>query len=64
MRIDVEIHHLEKFTQLEFSDVKVIAKGPLRAAVSACVRFGKSTATVTVCPFFLGVFFLFVLCLV
>jgi alpha-mannosidase len=45
---DVEIHHLEKFSKLEFSDVKTVAKGPLRAAVSATVKFGKSKADVTV----------------
>ena len=45
---DVEIHHLEKFNRLEFSNVKIVAKGPLRAAVSATVKFGKSKADVTV----------------
>ncbi|KAH8115672.1 glycoside hydrolase family 38 protein [Phellopilus nigrolimitatus] len=45
---DVEIHHLEKRTPLAFSDVKVIAKGPLRASVSAEVKFGKTTANVTI----------------
>ncbi|EJD05282.1 glycoside hydrolase family 38 protein [Fomitiporia mediterranea MF3/22] len=45
---DVEIHHLEKRTPLKFSDVKVVARGPLRAAVEATVKIGKSTAIVTI----------------
>ncbi|KAI5117584.1 hypothetical protein M0805_004579 [Coniferiporia weirii] len=45
---DVEIHHLEKRTPLAFSDVKIVAKGPLRAAVSAEVQFGQSRASVTI----------------
>ncbi|THH05654.1 hypothetical protein EW145_g4638 [Phellinidium pouzarii] len=45
---DVEIHHLEKHTPLTFSDVKVVAKGPLRASVSAEVTFGESKANVTI----------------
>jgi hypothetical protein len=46
--IDVEIHHLETPTPLEFSRVRVIAEGPLRAAVQMQVKFGKSTIDVTV----------------
>ena len=46
--IDVEIHHLETPTPLEFSHVRVIAEGPLRAAVQTQVKFGKSTIDVTV----------------
>ncbi|KAL5496105.1 AMS1 [Sanghuangporus vaninii] len=45
---DVEIHHLEKRTPLKFSDVKVVARGPLRASVSASVKFGKSTARINI----------------
>ena len=46
--LDVEIHHLEKRSPLKFSDIKVVANGPLRAAVNAEVTFGKSKALVTV----------------
>ena len=45
---DVEIHHLEKRTPLKFSDLKIIARGPLRASLSATVSFGKSTANITI----------------
>lgn len=45
---DVEIHHLEKRSPLKFSDIKVVANGPLRAAVNAEVTFGKSKALITV----------------
>ncbi|KAL4077552.1 glycoside hydrolase family 38 protein [Scleroderma citrinum] len=40
---DVEIHHLETRKPLEFSSVRVIAQGPLRASVEAQVKYGKST---------------------
>ncbi|KAF7312531.1 Glycoside hydrolase family 38 protein [Mycena indigotica] len=45
---DVEIHHLEKATQLEFANVSVVAHGPLRAAVRAEVRYGQSNISVTI----------------
>jgi hypothetical protein len=45
---DVEIHHLEKAQQLKFSNVKVVASGPLLAAVEAEAKYGKSTIKVTV----------------
>ncbi|KAF9228240.1 glycoside hydrolase family 38 protein [Gyrodon lividus] len=45
---DVEIHHLETPTRLEFSGVRVIAEGPLRASVQTQVKYGKSTIDVTI----------------
>ncbi|KAG2052533.1 glycoside hydrolase family 38 protein [Suillus hirtellus] len=45
---DVEIHHLETSTPLAFSQVRVIAEGPLRAAVQTQVQYGKSTIDVTI----------------
>ncbi|KAH7922134.1 glycoside hydrolase family 38 protein [Leucogyrophana mollusca] len=45
---DVEIHHLETSTPLEFTQVRVIAEGPLRAAVQTKVKYGKSTIDVTI----------------
>jgi alpha-mannosidase len=45
---DVEIHHLEKPTHLEFSKVSVVAQGPLRASVQAEVVYGQSRINVTV----------------
>ncbi|KAJ7113587.1 galactose mutarotase-like domain-containing protein, partial [Mycena epipterygia] len=39
---DAEIHHLEKATQLEFSNVSVGAQGLLRASVRAEVEYGQS----------------------
>ncbi|KIJ61767.1 glycoside hydrolase family 38 protein [Hydnomerulius pinastri MD-312] len=45
---DVEIHHLETATPLEFSGVRVIAEGPLRASVQTQVKYGKSTIDVTI----------------
>jgi hypothetical protein len=45
---DVEIHHLETSTPLSFSQVRVIAEGPLRAAVQTQVKYGQSTIDVTV----------------
>ncbi|KAF9235409.1 glycoside hydrolase family 38 protein [Melanogaster broomeanus] len=44
---DVEIHHLETATPLEFSGVHVIAGGPLRASVQTQVKYGKSTIDIT-----------------
>ena len=46
--IDVEIHHLETRQPLHFENLKVVAKGPLRASVSAEVKLGKSVVNVTV----------------
>ena len=46
--VDVEIHHLETPYQLEFTNISVIASGPLRAAVRALVKYGKSTIEVIV----------------
>jgi hypothetical protein len=45
---DVEIHHLETAHQLEFSRITLVANGPIRAAVKAQVKYGKSTINVTV----------------
>ncbi|KAJ7872246.1 glycoside hydrolase family 38 protein [Mycena leptocephala] len=45
---DVEIHHLEKATQLEFANVSVVAQGPLRASVRAEVEYGDSRISVTI----------------
>ena len=52
--VDVEIHHLESRKELTFSGLKVVANGPLRAAVEAEVKYGKSTIKVTVCHCPLG----------
>ena len=46
--LDVEIHHLETAHPIEFSDISVVAEGPLRAAVKSVVKYGQSTITVTV----------------
>ncbi|KAG1744557.1 glycoside hydrolase family 38 protein [Suillus paluster] len=43
-----KFHHLETSTPLSFSQVRVIAEGPLRAAVQTQVKYGKSTIDVTV----------------
>ncbi|KAI0697456.1 galactose mutarotase-like domain-containing protein [Cytidiella melzeri] len=45
---DVEVHHLEKMTPLEFSNISVVAGGPLRASLRAVVKYGKSTITTTI----------------
>ncbi|KAF8155248.1 glycoside hydrolase family 38 protein [Mycena galopus ATCC 62051] len=45
---DVEIHHLEKATQLGFGKVSVVAQGPLRASVEAEVVYGQSRIRVTI----------------
>ncbi|KAJ7639802.1 glycoside hydrolase family 38 protein [Mycena polygramma] len=45
---DVEIHHLEKATELEFASVSVVAQGPLRASVRAEVKYGESLISVTI----------------
>jgi hypothetical protein len=44
----VEVHHLETAQPLEFADIKVVSAGPVRAAVKARVRYGKSVVDVTV----------------
>ncbi|KAG9101891.1 Glycoside hydrolase, 38 vacuolar alpha mannosidase [Ceratobasidium sp. 370] len=45
---DVEIHHLEKFTELAFSDVSVVENGPVRASVEATVKYGQTTIKATI----------------
>ncbi|KAJ7677197.1 glycosyl hydrolases family 38 N-terminal domain-containing protein [Mycena rosella] len=45
---DVEIHHLEKATPLTFSNISVVAQGPLRASVCAEVKYGQSKISVTI----------------
>jgi hypothetical protein len=45
---DVEVHHLEKRKELEFSKISVVSEGPLRAAVATEVKYGKSTIKVNV----------------
>ncbi|ESK96763.1 glycoside hydrolase family 38 protein [Moniliophthora roreri MCA 2997] len=45
---DVEIHHLETARQLEFTNISVVAHGPLRASVRAEVKYGKSSIVVMV----------------
>lgn len=46
--VDVEIHHLETPHQLEFTNISVVAQGPLRAALKAVVKYGKSMIEVIV----------------
>ncbi|TFK19473.1 alpha-mannosidase [Coprinopsis marcescibilis] len=45
---DVEVHHLEVRKELKFTNVTVIAQGPLFAAVVAEVKYGKSNIAVTI----------------
>ncbi|RDB17533.1 Alpha-mannosidase [Hypsizygus marmoreus] len=45
---DVEIHHLETAKQLEFSNISVVAQGPLRGSVRAEVKYDKSTIIVDI----------------
>ncbi|KAK1215351.1 Glycoside hydrolase, 38 vacuolar alpha mannosidase [Marasmius sp. AFHP31] len=45
---DVEIHHLETVKELKFEEITVVAHGPLRAAVKAQLKYGKSTITVMI----------------
>ncbi|KAG7087583.1 hypothetical protein E1B28_013537 [Marasmius oreades] len=45
---DVEIHHLETAKELQFTDISVVAHGPLRAAVKASLKYDKSTITVMI----------------
>ena len=50
---DVDICHLETAQYLEFSNVSVVAHGPLRAALCAEVKYGQSTISITVrCSYF------------
>ncbi|KAJ8094104.1 Alpha-mannosidase 2C1 [Marasmius tenuissimus] len=44
---DVEIHHLETVKELRF-EITVVVHGPLRAAVKAQLKYGKSTITVMI----------------
>ncbi|KAG6918486.1 hypothetical protein DXG01_014113 [Tephrocybe rancida] len=45
---DVEVHHLETAKQLEFTNVSVVAQGPLRGSVQAVVKYDKSTINLTI----------------
>ena len=45
---DVEVHHLEKAQQLKFANVKVVASGPLFAALETEIKYDKSSIKVTV----------------
>jgi len=45
---DVEVHHLEKAQQLKFANVKVVASGPLFAALETEIKYNRSTVKVTV----------------
>ena len=45
---DVEIHHLEKRQPLKFGNISVLEEGPLRAAVLAELKYGKSSINVVV----------------
>lgn len=48
IRSDVEIHHLETRQPLKFGRISVLEEGPLRASVSAELKYGKSTIDVVV----------------
>ncbi|GLB44397.1 putative alpha mannosidase, middle domain [Lyophyllum shimeji] len=45
---DVECHHLETPKQLAFTNVSVVAQGPLRGSVRAEVKYDRSTIVVTI----------------
>jgi len=45
---DTEIHHLETSRPLEFSNLKVLESGPLRAIVAADVPYGQSKISVEI----------------
>ncbi|KAG6840407.1 hypothetical protein C0991_006916 [Blastosporella zonata] len=45
---DVEVHHLESAKPLEFTNISVVAQGPLRGSVKAVVKYDKSTIEVTI----------------
>ena len=51
---DVEVYHLESRQPLKFSDVKIAANGPLRASISAEVKYGSSTINVLVRPLYIS----------
>jgi len=46
---DVEIYHLETRETLLFSNITITENGPMRAALRAEVKIGKSTIVTTVC---------------
>ena len=46
---DVEIHHLETARQLKFSDISIVSRGPLRAAIKAKLKYHNSDIQVLVC---------------
>ncbi|KAI0640866.1 glycosyl hydrolases family 38 N-terminal domain-containing protein [Trametes meyenii] len=45
---DVEVHHLEKFNKLRFSNLSVAAEGPLRASLKSEIKYGQSTISVVI----------------
>jgi alpha-mannosidase len=45
---DVEIHHLETWKPLEFSNIHIVAEGPLRASVASKIKYGQSSIDVLV----------------
>ncbi|TFK68127.1 glycoside hydrolase family 38 protein [Pluteus cervinus] len=45
---DVEIHHLETARPLSFTNISVVAQGPLRASVQADLVYDKSTISVLI----------------
>ncbi|KAH9914289.1 glycoside hydrolase family 38 protein [Fomitopsis serialis] len=45
---DVEIHHLETVQPLEFSNISVVAEGPLRASIKSEIKYRQSTINVTI----------------
>ncbi|KZT66211.1 glycoside hydrolase family 38 protein [Daedalea quercina L-15889] len=48
MLIDVEIHHLETVQPVEFSNISVVAEGPLRASIKSEFKYRQSTINVTI----------------
>ena len=50
---DVDICHLDTAQHLEFSNVSVVTRGPLRAAVCAEVKYGQSAISIMVRRFML-----------
>ncbi|KAH8829151.1 glycosyl hydrolases family 38 N-terminal domain-containing protein [Flagelloscypha sp. PMI_526] len=45
---DVEVYHLETGKELAFSNVSVVAQGPLRASLAASIKYGKSQIDVLI----------------
>ncbi|CCM00538.1 uncharacterized protein FIBRA_02572 [Fibroporia radiculosa] len=45
---DVEIHHLETPHPVQFSNLSVVAEGPLRASIKSVIKYRQSTITVTI----------------